>query len=153
MFLAGSARHDEDFIQGKIKERALHLSSQGKSHIYVYNKTSWQVKPWDYTGETFRVYLGREGVPPQIVLPESSLFGSDHTIDVPVELLPAFESQSITRALRDHCGIPSSEVGSFIVEIEKTRSRFDRKNIFTSESCTFQDGQPSCLSSVLYLVL
>lgn len=52
----------------------------------------------------------------------------------------AFASQEIRQALRDHAGIPSGETGSFIVEVDKARSRFDRKNIFASESCTFQSG-------------
>ncbi len=45
MFLAGSARHENDFIQSKIKERELHLIATGRSPIYVYNKTGYQVKP------------------------------------------------------------------------------------------------------------
>ncbi len=137
MFLAGSARHENDFIQGKIKEHDLTLMSLGKSPIYVYNKTAWQVKPWDYSGETFKVFRGREHIPPQIVEKGHELFESEHTVKVPVELKAAFISQAITRALRDHCGIPSAETGSFIVEVDKTKAIFSQPNVFAEDSYTF----------------
>jgi len=140
MFLAGSARHEEDFIQVKIKERDEQISANGSTTINVYNKTSWEVKPWDYAGEMFRVYLGKGQVPPQIVDEEHPLYNSEHTIDVPTELRPAFTSQAISHALRDLCGIPSSEMGNFIVEVEKTKARFNRVNIFATEVCTFIGG-------------
>lgn len=137
MFLAGSARHEHDFIQSKIKENKAQLLTYGKSATYVYNKTTWEVKPWDFGSETFRVYLGKGQVPPQIVNASNKLYESEHIIDVPIELYSAFTSQAITHALRDHCGIASTEMGNFIVEIDKTRSRFNLQNIFATESCTF----------------
>jgi len=140
MFLAGSARHEGDFIQSKIRERSVQLLALGESPIYVYNKTAWQVKPWDYEGESFRVFLGKGQLPPQIVGEDHDLYESEHVIDVPIELLSAFNSQSITHALRDHCGVPSAETGNFIVEVEKTKATFNRKNIFATESCTFVGG-------------
>ena len=137
MFLAGSARHETDFIQQKIKERNEQVKSSGKSSIYVYDKTVWQVKPWDYGDETFRVYLGSGQNPPQIVDSGNKLFESDPTIDVPIEFYSAFTSQSIVHALRDHVGIASNEIGNFIVEIEKTKACFRLDSIFATESCTF----------------
>ncbi len=81
--------------------------------------------------------MGKGQIAPQIIEKGHELYKSENTIDVPVELLTAFTNQSITRALRDHCGIPSSETGSFIVEIEKTKTAFCLDNIFTTKSCTF----------------
>lgn len=137
MFLAGSARHEGDFIQTKVREREEQICSNGATSIYLYNKVVWQVKPWDYGEETFRVFLGKAQIPPQIVEEKQKLYVSEHIVDVPIELYSAFTSQSITHALRDICGIPSAETGNFIVEIEKTRKAFIRENIFASETCTF----------------
>jgi len=134
MWIAGSARHEEDFVQQKIRD------AESDPTIYVYNKRIWDVKPWDYSGETFRVYLGKNSIPPRIVGGNEALYESENTVEIPVELKAAFTSQEIRQALRDHAGIPSGETGSFIVEVDKARARFDRKNIFTTESCTFLSG-------------
>jgi hypothetical protein len=134
MWIAGSARHEEDFIQQKIRDAEIDPT------VYVYNKRIWDVKPWDYTGDTFRVYLGKQSIPPKIIGDDDTLYESENTVDIPVELKSAFTSQEIRQALRDHAGIPSGENGSFIVEVDKARSRFDRKNIFAMEVCTFQSG-------------
>lgn len=134
MWLAGSARHEEDFIQQKIRDAITDPT------IYVYNKRIWETKPWDYSGETFRVYLGKHSIPPKVMGADDPLYESENSVDIPVELKSAFTSQGIRQALRDHAGIPSGETGTFIVEVEKTRSRFDRKNIFAMESCTFLSG-------------
>lgn len=142
MWVAGSARHEEDFVQKKIK------AAESDPTIYVYNKRVWEVKPWDYSGETFRVYLGKNSIPPQIVEPEDALYDSENTLDVPVELRSAFNTQGIRQALRDHCGVPSGVTGNFIVEVDKAKSRFDRRNIFTTASCTFLNGDlPKVLKS------
>jgi hypothetical protein len=98
MWIAGSARHEEDFVQQKIKAAAADPT------IYVYNKRIWDVKPWDYSGETFRVYRGKNSIPPKMVGPEDPLYESENTVDIPVELKAAFTSQEIRQALRDHAG-------------------------------------------------
>ena len=141
MWLAGSARHEEDFLQVKIRENLQSIARGEDSGIYVYNKTIWEVKPWDYpSGRTFRVFLGKGSTPAQIVGEDSPLYESEHVIDVPIELEASFVSQPINIALRDICGVPSSEFGNFVVEVEKAKSRFDRRNMFTMDSCTFQGG-------------
>ncbi len=139
MFCAGSARHQDDFIQGKIHQHQ-ELEAQGiDSGIYVYRRTIWEVKPWEYpSGDIFRVFKGKGSTPPQIVGLDSPLYESEHVVDVPVELKASFLSQPINIALRDICGIPSSEFGNFVVEVEKVKSRFDRRIMFTTDSCTFQ---------------
>lgn len=141
MWLAGSARHREDFIQVKKRDHEV-LCKQGiKSGTYVYDKTIWEVKPWDYPShETFRVFRGRGSTPPRIVDLEDDLYHSDNTIDVPVELETAFRSQPINVALRDICGIPSSEIGNLIVEVERTKARFCLENMFVDSSYTFLGG-------------
>ena len=141
MWLAGSARHQDDFIQTKVRE-AMQLSSLGENaDSYVYNKTVWQVKPFNYPSkQTFRVYLGEGTTPPQIVEKGSPLYKSEHIIDVPVEEENAFKTQAINIALRDICGIPGAEIGNFIVESERAKARFNRDNIFVTESCTFLNG-------------
>ncbi len=141
MWLAGSARHKEDFIQAKIRDHVQLMALGKDSGIYVYNKTIWEVKPQDYPSRnTFRVYKGQGQTPPQIVDEGSPLFESEHVVDVPIELDTAFRAQPINVALRDICGIPSIEIGNFVVEMERAKSCFDRKNMFTTESCTFQGG-------------
>lgn len=141
MFLAGSARHEEDFIQSKIREQANLISLGEEPGVYVYNKRIWDIKPWDYpSGDFFRVFLGLGAVPPQVVDDHSEYYQSEHVIDVPMELEVAFKAQPINAALRDICGIPSKEVGTFVVEVERTKSYFNRRNIFSAESCTFLGG-------------
>lgn len=139
MWLAGSARHQEDFIQAKIRENLNSSSHFEIGGTYVYNKTIWDIKPWDYpSGETFRVFRGKDSVPPQIAETGSVLHESEHIVDVPVELEAAFRAQPINAALRDICGIASTETGNFIVEVERVTSFFDRENIFATPSCTLQ---------------
>jgi hypothetical protein len=141
MWLAGSARHQEDFIQAKIRDHVQLIARGEGSGIYVYNKTIWEVKPWDYpSGDSFRVFLGKDTTPPMVVEEDSPFYASEHTIDIPVELETAFKAQPINTALRDLCGVPSREVGNFIVEIERTRSYFNRKNVFSSDACTFLES-------------
>lgn len=139
VWLAGSARHEEDFIQAKIRE-AVNSSSAGKN-VYIYNKKLWEIKPWDYpSGETFRVFRGKGTLPPQIVDSESELYQSENVIDVPVELEAPFRAQPINIALRDFCGIPSAETGNFIVEIERVKSFFSLDNLFWGASCNLRGG-------------
>lgn len=149
MWLAGSARHENDFIQAKIKE--LHSSATRNDDVYVYNKTLWQLKPWDYpSGQTFRVFRGQGTVPPQVVDSGSELYESEHTIDVPVEMEAAFRSQPVNVALRDFCGIASAETGNFIVEVERVKAFFSRKNLFWVSSCNLRGGDwPQLTKSVL----
>ena len=141
MWLAGSARHTEDFLQGKIRDH-VHLSARGEdSGTYVYNKTIWEVKPWDYpSGKTFRVFLGKGSTPAQVLEKSDPLYQSEHVVNVPIELKAPFGSQPVNIALRDICGIPGSEFGNFVVEVERAKSCFDRRNMFTSESFTFHKG-------------
>ncbi len=75
-----------------------------------------------------------------VVEKDSEFYGSEYVIDVPMELSAAFNAQPINTALRDLCGIPSREVGNFIVEIERTKSYFDRRNVFSLDACTFLEG-------------
>jgi hypothetical protein len=141
MWLAGSARHDEDFIQTKMRE-SVQLTAQGmQSSTYIYNKKLWDVKPHDFpSGETFRVFRGTAEIPPQIVGADSKLYHSDHVIDVPIELRTSFDTQPINVALRDICGLPSGEIGNFVIEVEKAKSCFNRANMFTKDSYTFVGG-------------
>jgi len=141
MWLAGSARHEEDFIQAKMRE-CVNLSSQARPEdVYIYNKKIWDIKPHEFpSGETFRVYRGKGETPPQIVESTQALYNSDHIIDVPVELETAFRAQPINLAMRDICGLPSREIGNFVVEVEKTRALFNRSNIFCHDSYTFMGG-------------
>jgi hypothetical protein len=140
VWLAGSARHEGDFIQAKMREVN---SSSGHQNVYIYNKTLWQLKPWDYpSGKTFRVFLGKESVPPQIVGSASELYESEHVIDVPFEIEAPFRSQPIHIALRDFCGIPSAETGNFIVEVERVKSFFSEDNFFWDASTNLRDGWP-----------
>jgi hypothetical protein len=143
MWLAGSARHEEDFIQAKIREQKQLKSLEDLSDVYVYNKRIWDIKPWDYpSGDTFRAFLGVGSVPPQVVEPDSEYYDSEYVVDVPVELETAFKAQPINAALRDICGIPSKEVGNFIVEVERAKGYFKGRNIFLADTCTFM-GQDS----------
>ena len=133
MYMAGSARHQEDFIQAKIRDTASSISQLENAGIYVYNKTIWEIKPWDYpSGKTFRVFRGKDSVPAQIVEMGSGFHDSEHVVDVPVELEAAFRAQPINAALRDICGIASAETGNFIVEVERVTSFFERKNMFAT---------------------
>lgn len=138
MFLAGSARHENDFIQAK---KRLAESSQDK-HVYIYNKTVWEVKPFAFSGDKFRVFVGDKNNPPQIIAPDNSLFGSSNTIDVPLELKASFQGLPIKQALRDVCGIPSQEIGNFIVEPERALEAFNIDNMFAIDSTDFvsQEG-------------
>lgn len=137
IFLAGSARHKDDFIQGKIAEYHEQISLHGNSDIYVYNKKIWEVKPWNYSGDTFRVFLGSGCIQPQIVLPDSDLYNANNTIDIPIELKPAFTSNNFYQALRDHAGVPTLATGNFIVNHEAAINTFKLDNIFENETCTF----------------
>lgn len=139
MFLAGSARHEDDFIQGKLRETHEQLAQKGTSAIFAYNKKAWEVKPWDFSGDTFRVFPGKGTIPPRVLIPEDEDFESEFAVDIPVELELAFRT-NIRQALRDHAGIPSSIIGTFIIEVEKSRSRFTLPNIFEKDTYTFLNG-------------
>lgn len=99
-------------------------------HTKIITSTAYKVKPWQYSKETFRVFIGRGEVEPRIVSSKEeeefclrqanavSAIDAQHLFrDVPLNLKKSFET-NIYRALQNHCGIPTMMQGRFMSNLK-----------------------------------
>ena len=77
--------------------------------VLVIQKPLWAVKPHNYSGETFKVFIGSEAKPPAILetsLDQYSDIETSLIIDVPVEHRKDFEND-LNNSIRDLAGHPT----------------------------------------------
>lgn len=115
LFLISSKATESSFLEAYIADQV----KKGYP-IYVVDKPIWEVKPFMYSGETFKVAVGNKYLPSRIV--PLNLIGEQldqycdnleqqglKIIDVPIEEKQAFD-QDIDKALQDIAGIATSVV-------------------------------------------
>lgn len=142
LFLVSSKATEYSFLEAYIADQ----KSKGYP-IYVVDKPRWEVKPFMYSGKTFKVAVGNKYLPSRIV-PEN-LSGDSlkaycdgliaqglRIIDVPIEEKQSFD-QDIDRALQDAAGIATSVVTKAFNSYKVSEAISDTlENPFTTEVVT-----------------
>lgn len=115
LFLVSSKATEYSFLEAYIADQL-----RKGYPIYVVDKPRWEVKPFMYSGKTFKVAVGNKYLPSRIVPDNLSPDELDEyckglesqglkIIDVPIEEKQSFD-QDIDRALQDAAGIATAAV-------------------------------------------
>lgn len=142
--LVSSKRYPGQFTDMKQEEARKELKDTGKTSIYVYDKTTWDIKPeGTFTGEWFEVFKGDEIRRPRIIEAGDTVREDEHPliIRIPEEYRKEFE-QDIMNALRDIAGVSTLTIHPFIVNIEIVSEAMGRtQSIFSRPDVDFKDTQ------------
>lgn len=139
LLLVSSKATEYSFLEAYIADQ------QRKGYpIYVVDKPRWEVKPFMYSGKTFKVAVGNKYLPSRIVPDNLSPEDLDtyckglesqglKIIDVPIEEKQSFD-QDIDRALQDAAGIATAAVTkAFNSQKVLNATSEDYYNPFTTE--------------------
>lgn len=112
----------------------------------IITAVAYKVKPWQFSKETFRVFVGCGAVPPEIIesneqeLQISQIAGisgneSEFFVDVPMNLKNSFV-EDIDLALQNHCGIPTKVKGRFLSSVRTLVQCYSNElpKVFSSET-------------------
>lgn len=134
--LVSSKRYPNQFTDRKVAQAKKELQTTGKTSIYVYDKRRWDIKPDDYCGETFKVFIGDISRKPRILLDKSAPESTEEMIvDIPIEYRAEFEND-IMRALREVAGLSTLSVHPFMPNTEAVSGCFGHHPSILSEECT-----------------
>ena len=116
--IVSSKRYPGQFTDEKEAEAKRQLQETGKTNIYVYDKTIWEVKPWEFSGETFNLFVGDETRKPRILKDEIINAKDKHLIKkIPIEYKDEFQ-RDIYGALRDIAGHSTLSKHPFLMNVE-----------------------------------
>jgi hypothetical protein len=134
--LVSSKRYPNQFTDRKVAQAKKELQTIGKTSIFVYDKRRWDIKPDDYCGETFKVFVGDITRKPRILLDEGTPEATDEMIvDIPIEYRAEFEND-IMRALREVAGLSTLAVHPFMPNTEAVSGCFGHHPSILSEEGT-----------------
>jgi len=94
---------------------------KGKPGVYVNTGPLWEIRPWRYSGKTFKIFVGTDAKEPEIITDNNYDFYKSEDasiIDVPVEHKDAFES-NLYDNIRDIAGIATTATYKFIRNRDK----------------------------------
>ncbi len=124
--LVSSKRYPGEFTDRKQLEAREEISRTGKTGIFVYDRTLWQIKPKGTYGEKrFRLFLGDVTRKPCILEESAEVAGedSDLVMEVPEEFRSEFQ-RDILSAIRDIAGSATFALHPFIVNTEAVSKAF-----------------------------
>ena len=123
--IVSSKRYPGQFTDKKEAEAERQVQETGVTNIYVYDKTMWQVKPWEFSGETFSLFVGDESRKPRIVKDEIINAKDKHLIKkIPIEYKSDFE-RDMYGALRDIAGHSTLSKHPFLMDVEAVSACFN----------------------------
>jgi len=108
--------------------------------IYSYDKCIWDIRPENFSGETFSVFVGDTARRP-LILKEGETIDAALEVTVPVEFRPQFEND-LLNALRDIAGQSTLASHPYLVNVEAVRACFSmgtEGSVFGSASVDFVD--------------
>lgn len=119
IIVSSSIRYKDDYLDRTIRDREENPIPEAK----FYRKKQYEVQPQDrYSGETFRVLVGREGIPSRVLkdheAPEKHYPASCEVLNVPIEYHDDFRKDP-DAALRDVAGIASAAIRPFFTQSHK----------------------------------
>jgi hypothetical protein len=121
--------------------------------IYVYEKRVWDIKPYDFKPERFRVFAGDPTRHPRILTDEDVVPEADErlVIEVPYEYRFRFENNLID-SIRDIAGFSTQALHPFILNTEAVNRCFGSvKSILSRDDAdfkvTFLKGYPDFIQN------
>ncbi len=125
--IVSSRRYPGQFTDQKEAEAQKQLQKTGKTSIYVYDKRVWDIKPWEFSGECFNVFIGDATRQPRIINKGDKLSEQDRNLvmRIPLEFKDEFE-RDILNALRDIAGVSTLATHPFLMNVEAVSSCFER---------------------------
>jgi len=153
LHLVSSKRYPNQFTDIKEQEANREIQETGKTHIYIYDKRTWEVLPIeDFTGEWFKVFIGDLTRKPYIIDPDAdySHLEKELVMDIPLEYLNEFR-QDMGDALRDIAGVSTLATIPFMPNLENIAKAFtnDLESIFSTDICDFVLRKVALLPSVI----
>jgi hypothetical protein len=132
--IVSSKRYPGQFTDEKEAEAERQVQETGTSNIYVYDKTIWQVKPWEFSGKTFNLFVGDETRKPRILENEIINAKDKHLInEIPIEYKDEFQ-RDMYGALRDIAGHSTLSKHPFLMNVEAVSACFNTCRSILSRS-------------------
>lgn len=125
--LVSSKRYPGQFTDTKMDEAAKEVAETGKTTIFVYDKTTWDIMPADrFSGKWFTLYIGDDNHKPQILESDADVmpYMTGKLMQVPEEYKVEFQND-IQGSLRDIAGVTTLATHPFFTDIEPIVRSFD----------------------------
>ena len=94
---------------------------KGKPGVFIDTGPIWEIRPWVYNGETFKVFTGSDSKEPEIITEENKEYyttDTTDTLDVPIEYKDQFDAD-IYSNIRDLAGRSTTATYKFIRSRDK----------------------------------
>ncbi len=140
--LVSSKRYPGQFTDVKTEEMHRDIERQGYSHIYVYDKRTWDIKPeGTYCGDTFDLFIGDLARKPRLLEegdPINREADKDLIVKVPIEHLGEFETD-LLGSMRDVAGVSTLAQVPFIINVDAVHKCFGTTHsILTRDAIDFK---------------
>jgi hypothetical protein len=152
LYVISSSRYPDDFTE--VKAREAEMCGGHDPKIFVFSKSSWEVKPFAYGEARFKVAVGDEVYKSAICSSEEEaedyLMQGLKVIDVPEDLRQEFE-KDIDGSIRDYAGLTTLTTNPFIQQRDKVKKaaeladRYGYFNIFNVEEFDISYGIPKVI--------
>ena len=144
--LVSSKRYPGEFTERKQSEARAEKARTGKTGIFVYDRTLWQIKPQGNYGEKrFTLFIGDVSRKPCILEEGTEVAHEDVglVMEVPEEFRSEFERDMLS-AIRDIAGSATFALHPFIIDTEAVSKAFGQSQSVLSVECTdFVASRPS----------
>src|SRR5262249_55829140 len=144
--LVSSKRYPGEFTDRKQMEARAEIEGAGKTEIFVYDRTLWQIKPPGTYGEKrFRLFLGDVSRKPRILEEADEVAAEDASLvmEVPEEFRSEFDRDMLS-AIRDIAGSSTFALHPFIINTEAVANAFGQcQSVLSAESTDFVVSRPS----------
>lgn len=134
--LGSSKNYPGEFTDQKIEE------AKKNPAIYIYEKRVWDIKPWEFSGVTFDLFIGDATRQPRVLEKEDMKFfppEDRHLImKIPIEYKLKFEID-IMNSLREIAGVSTRATHPFMQRTDLVAAAFGKhQNIFSRPEVDFQ---------------
>lgn len=137
--LVSSRNYPGQFTDKKEAEARAQIERTGKTTIFIYDKRRWEVKPEDFCGQWFNVFVGDATRKPRILVEGEEIADDDRdlVIAVPIEYYSQFENDLLP-ALRDIAGVATQALHPFMAKTDAVAACFGRvQSIASRDDCDF----------------
>ena len=149
--IVSSKRYPGQFTDEKEAEAERQLQETGESNIYVYDKTIWEVKPWEFSGKTFNLFVGDATRKPRILNDEVPNIKDKYLVkQIPIEYKDEFH-RDIYGALRDIAGQSTLSRHPFLMNIDAVSACFNNtRSILSREDVDFENTKLKILKKLIH---
>ena len=141
--IVSSKRYPGQFTDQKEAEAREQIQETGRTSIFLYDKTIWEVKPDEFSGVWFYIFIGDNTRKPKILREGEKIPDSIRPFirRIPVELKDEFE-RDIMNAMRDIAGVSTLARHPFLMNVEAVSECMDtHKSILSGTTVDFTDLQ------------